>query len=665
MGIMDEFRDAIAKITIEGTPIRGTGFLVGPGLVATALHVVADRKVVPPEFFNKPIQLKFRGHETKAEVIPNKWNQEADCVLLRCLDAEPLAQYPTIPLRELTHSDDLFKTHGYPDAQPFDGATWAGKVRDFRAQLTNFYQTGERAYQPVLQLYCEEAGAGTGAPPSGLSGAPVVVGSAAVGLMRFALMRGGGTVAGTLYACSATDIAALDPQLKLRPPLIPVVVLTPEQAEQLKRLLVEAFMDNLSGLRRAVRFSLGIEAERGMPSVKDVTEFASLLVPTLVQEGPGMISVLLRGVITSRPTDENLRAFATQVSEYALRPLNDEPGVQRGHDDNLVREINLALAALTAMPRREEVRGIVASYRQDFEKTREQILLLAKYKELHNCLHEVEARLDSIVDSVKRLIAGENVFRYLKEAATSLDELVANARPQSCGLPTEDEEQTWISELASCAADLRSASRPGAPVGAVEKVPDIPDRLRSILSRASDINNELVRAAKQVRLDNFAETMRSVEQQLGPTMSESSLQRLREGTLAVGRLRSRLAGLVSEHDEWQSINSDLQYARTQTSKHQPQNKFAAWNTFKGKLAGLCDAFPQERWSIELRTTMEPWPDAPPAEPRIPVAIAQLEDDFLEFHHQCVRRFIRVDDELNELCARVALFQTPLDGLLEI
>jgi V8-like Glu-specific endopeptidase len=42
---MDEFRAAIAKITIEGTNVRGTGFLVAPDMVATALHVVADRKV--------------------------------------------------------------------------------------------------------------------------------------------------------------------------------------------------------------------------------------------------------------------------------------------------------------------------------------------------------------------------------------------------------------------------------------------------------------------------------------------------------------------------------------------------------------------------------------------------------------------------------------------
>ena len=111
---MDEFRDSVTKITIEGLPGRGTGFLVARDLVATALHVVADRQTEPPTFRNGTIHLQFRGgHETDAVVVQDKWNVDADCVLLRCLDAEPLAGYPIIPLRELHHSDDFFKMQGY------------------------------------------------------------------------------------------------------------------------------------------------------------------------------------------------------------------------------------------------------------------------------------------------------------------------------------------------------------------------------------------------------------------------------------------------------------------------------------------------------------------------------------------------------------------------
>ncbi len=659
---MDEFRDAIAKISIEGTDVRGTGFLVAPDMVATALHVVADRKVEPPAFLPGTIHLEFRGHKTAAEVIPNRWNQDADCVLLRCLDPEPLAAYPTIPLRELDHSDDLFKTRGYPDAQPVDGMTWAGKVRDYAAQLTNFYATRRSAYEPVLQLFCEEAGAGTGAPPKGLSGAPIIVGTAAIGLMRFALMQDGRAVAATLYGCSSRDIVTLDPEkLSLRPPLAPTVLVTPEQMAQLARFLVAAFADNLNLLRRTVRFSLGAEAERSVTRAKDVDEFVSTLLPTLAQQGPGMISVLLRGAITARPADQDLRAFAEQVSPYALQPVSDDQDVQEAHDHELETKINFALIDLNRIRQARDLHHIMASYRPDFEKTRQQIVILAKYKELHNCLHEVQKRLNAISNNVERLKSDDYVQRYLKEDASFLRDLARKARNQLPGLPTADEEQDWIDQLQSCADDMKAASIAASVID--ENVLGVPERLVHLLPNASHINRELVGTAKDVGLNNFAETMRLVEQQLGATMPDDSLKCLTQGTLAVGRLRSRLAGLVAEHDEWQSLDTDLEYTKTQ-KKIQPQARFSSWPQFKAKLIGLCDAFPQEEWSIELKEMMKPWmADDPPPEPKIPANIRKLDEDFHAFYKQCVDRFIKVDDELNELCKKITSFETPLDALL--
>jgi hypothetical protein len=172
-------------------------------------------------------------------------------------------------------------------------------------------------------------------------------------------------------------------------------------------------------------------------------------------------------------------------------------------------------------------------------------------------------------------------------------------------------------------------------------------------------------AAKGVRLDNVAETLRSVEQHLGHTMTKNSLKSIRQGSFAMSRLRSRLAGLVAEHDEWQSLNTDFEYTRGRL-KHQPQARFPSWKQFRDKLLGLCNAFPQEKWSVELRKMMEPWmADEPPPEPQIPSSIAELDDDFLDFYQQCIRRFIKVDDELYTLCGKVTQFKDPLDALLRL
>src|SRR5438046_2682362 len=94
--LMNGFRDAIACITIDGVPGRGTGFLVADDLVATALHVVADRKTTPPTFIPGTIRLKFPDHDTEADVLDGRWNSDADCILLKC--RKPFECMP-VPLR--------------------------------------------------------------------------------------------------------------------------------------------------------------------------------------------------------------------------------------------------------------------------------------------------------------------------------------------------------------------------------------------------------------------------------------------------------------------------------------------------------------------------------------------------------------------------------------
>jgi TolB-like protein/Flp pilus assembly protein TadD len=104
-----------------------------------------------------------------------------------------------VSLGRLKQAGVDWETYGFPDANPRDGMVQTGRVEAWDGVLD-----GEMA----LQLFSEEAAAGTGAPVKGLSGAPVFVNQYFVGHMRFALMQDGRTVAGTLYACPITSIEA-------------------------------------------------------------------------------------------------------------------------------------------------------------------------------------------------------------------------------------------------------------------------------------------------------------------------------------------------------------------------------------------------------------------------------------------------------------------------
>jgi hypothetical protein len=666
---MEEFRDAIAKITIDGLEGRGTGFLVAPDLVATALHVVADRKTEPPTFATGTIWLEFRGHKTEA-ILTDKFKQDADCILLKCRTPPP-PEYPIIPLRELREHGGLFRTRGYPNAQPVNGMVWDGDVSSYDEELTNYYQTRDAVYRPVLQLFCKQAGAGTGAPPAGMSGAPVVVGAAAVGLMRFALMKDGCTVAGTLYACSATDIVTLDPAaLSLRPPLAAVVILLPEQIPTFEAILVRLFTDKIGNLRRVVRFTLGNDAERSISSQKDLNEVVSTLRAFLVQQGPGMISALLRGVVTACPADGELHAFVRSFSSYSLEPLDDDAEHQKEHDKALIDDTAEAMVALAGLPRGAALQKIMASYRPDFEKTQIQIDILARYKELHSILHAIQKQLEEFSRTVDRL-RSENeeetqaAQAYLKDYARTFNNLWRKAESKIEGLPTGEDETAWVDRLGGCAEDVQAASEPTASVAATEKVLEAPQELTRILAQpnATRINRELVNAAKHVRLDNFAETMRSVEEGLGPSIDSKTMQRLQAGSLAVGRLRSRLAGLIAEHDEWQGLNSDVEYAKGQP-QHRPRSKFQDWQLFTTKIIGLCDTFPREAWSMDIRTIMQPWlEDESPEEPKLKRNIKKLDADFLSFYKLAVQRFMNVDDELDALCEKITAFGPLLNGFV--
>lgn len=190
-------RDAIARIDVvqNGTSAsRGTGALVSDRLVLTALHVVADRKAMPPAPIPGTIRLTFPGGTTEARVLDEFMDAEGDWVLLECLT--PPRVRP-LPLADLNERDVNFVTYGFPDAQPTDGMVQSGRIENFNGQIFGV---------DAIQLFSDQAAAGNGAPVKGLSGAPLIVENALAGVIRVSLMQDQRNVAGTLYACPVPRI---------------------------------------------------------------------------------------------------------------------------------------------------------------------------------------------------------------------------------------------------------------------------------------------------------------------------------------------------------------------------------------------------------------------------------------------------------------------------
>ena len=196
----DAVREAICRIDVGES--RGTGTLVGEGLVLTAMHVVANRRADTFEPYRGTITLTFPSHKTDAKIVDKGWDGQSDWIVLKC-DTPPKEVTP-VSLGDFKRGQAEWETYGFPDANPTDGMKQSGSVEMARSRLQGV---------TAMQLFSKQAASGDGAPVKGLSGAPVIIQDRVVGVMRFALMKEGKTVAGTLYACPAVAATAGCPDL--------------------------------------------------------------------------------------------------------------------------------------------------------------------------------------------------------------------------------------------------------------------------------------------------------------------------------------------------------------------------------------------------------------------------------------------------------------------
>jgi WD40 repeat protein len=322
-------RQAIARIEIladgpsPSVRSRGTGFLVGDGMVLTALHVVANRRTDPPEPIPGTIRLTFPDMETEATIEAELRDAHQDWVLLTCRD-KPRTQ--PIPMADWHSTGASFETFGFPDANPRDGMVQTGRVKDHNAELD-----GAAAFQ----LFSEEAAAGNGAPAKGLSGAPVLIDNAVVGLLRFALMdQQRQTVAGTLYACPMMPIIERAAGLLPIPdpchglPGLPRLDLPADPFRYLERFTrddAEVFF----GRRREIRLLYDLLTSRDAPS----------LVLLYGQSGVGKSSFLDAGVLPRLAWHHEARYVRRDSRRSVLELLLSSLG-QRGarRDDTTLRD---------------------------------------------------------------------------------------------------------------------------------------------------------------------------------------------------------------------------------------------------------------------------------------------------------------------------------------
>ena len=125
----------IARIEVRsGTQLvsRGTGTLVAPRLVLSALHVVANRRIDPPQPYPGELTLDFPDFTTTGAILAGAWDRATDWVLIECSEAPPATPMRLAALKE---SKRDWQSFGFADANARDGLLLTGTVMQCDGKL--------------------------------------------------------------------------------------------------------------------------------------------------------------------------------------------------------------------------------------------------------------------------------------------------------------------------------------------------------------------------------------------------------------------------------------------------------------------------------------------------------------------------------------------------
>jgi len=257
-------------------------------------------------------------------------------------------------------------------------------------------------------------------------------------------------------------------------------VLTQEQFGELQGFLTQDF--DKRDIEELVRKKLGDRLENLVNTNQATPGVVFELLTWSEKRGLHTLEVLLQGAIAERPGDGALRAFCERVVPGALKSFDSQI---------FVKNLTSGLNVLIRMKDEPAVREIVGHVRAQLEFTNQQIDILKKYKELHDCLHELEIRLSAIADVIaraKEVAARRSLGMYAKD----LRWLADRARSAITNLPGKQREEIWIPDLDTCAEDIERA-RVSIEI-AQAPVADVPIRLSHLLAEAHRINSPSLNA---------------------------------------------------------------------------------------------------------------------------------------------------------------------------
>lgn len=375
----------------------------------------------------------------------------------------------------------------------------------------------------------------------------------------------------------------------------------------------------------------------------------------------GLLEMLLRQVLLRWPKDEALKELLVRAMPALAKP----PRPTSERVDGVVQSLLQAQQRL----REPAIRQKIDVSQQGLELIWQRVTALRTYKELHDCLHQVQMRRFGDLRAAVRAIEQPGQIDRLRDFRDQIRTPIANAVDALASIAdgaAQATEARWVKPLEKSADGLQEAIDGVKPDRALAAVclNVIAGVLREHPPR---LNWLIVQHARDLPLADVASALRAIDVASGgDAMLAAGAQRLDE-------LRAALTARVVLHDRWQQVDETLwalDQALLQSAVSAIADFVLTWPQTRQAVKDLAVSDPVANWAVrclryasvidEHLTIVEPFLDGADG---ATAARDELQRRYGAFGSEARFQFFAIDRALRQDCAELIRISDPVRDLL--
>ncbi len=323
--------------------------------------------------------------------------------------------------------------------------------------------------------------------------------------------------------------------------------------------------------------------------------------------------------------------------------------------DRASKGINI-LADLMDLP---EVKTAVIKFRTEFQAISDQVEMLATYKDLHDLLHHLEFKCyQNILREARHFPDDYTCLSILESYGQNLEDIIADVE----GIITQNnpasEGITWHQDLRQ-ACDFLQTALEEEEKSQLKKAIWVINRI--IASKPSQINTALVSTAKILRLPALVKRMKNIWQIIeNSALEPTKLDQFQESVISLAKLDDDLKILVTTHDNWQKIDSQLRRIEIVTANSSDLFELEmSWQGLNAEVTAQCENS-KESWAISLQKEAVRLDRALTAQ-----NTSKVKHYFSSYRNRAGQGFYKIDQELQTFCGNLREVGSPLAYLLRM